>query len=97
MRVDKMMPIKPNKPGCTRTYTSQKVKDDVVYLYEQKHSLRGVADHYGKPITYGDIQRILNGKEPRKRKVLRAKQVRPLISSSVAELLWMLANREAVK
>lgn len=94
------MPIKLNKPGCTRTYTSQKVKDDVVYLYEQKHSLRGVADYYGKPLTYGDIQRILNGKEPRdprKRKALRAKQVRPLISSSVAELLWMLANREAVK
>ncbi len=57
------MTPKANKPGCTGVYTWQKVKDDVLCLYEQKHSLRAVARVYGPPITHADIQRILKGLE----------------------------------
>ena len=67
------MAKKQRNPGCTAPYTWKKVKGDVVHLYSQLFSLRGVAREYGKPITHGDIQRILQGTEPRdphKRKAL---------------------------
>jgi hypothetical protein len=74
------MASKINKSGCTATYSWSEVKHGVQCLYRQKHSLRAVAREFGNPITHSDIQRILQGKEPRdprKRKALNLSSLVP--------------------
>ena len=53
------------KQGCTATYTWEKLKSAILYMYEQNMSLRGVAREFGPPVNHADIQRILRGIEPR--------------------------------
>lgn len=47
-------------------YTVDQVRDMVAALYEQKPSYRRIAkEDFGGKVTFGDVQRIIHGIEPK--------------------------------
>lgn len=60
------MPENDLKPVCTAPYTFADVKVHIKALYDQKHSLRRIANEdYGGRISHAVIQRVLDNFEPR--------------------------------
>jgi len=75
------MPSKRKKQSVQKVYNEEKAKDDIQYMRVIGMSYRDISGHYGMPITYGDIQRIVvHGQFPKgeaKRKQLSLPALAP--------------------
>ena len=70
---------KSKKTNCTKVYSTEEVISTVKQRYAEKNSLRRVAqEDYQGQVTFGDIQRIMQGIEPVQAKARIAFGLQPM-------------------